>query len=186
MSHCHPHFHDEEELRKQAEDGGEMLDRLDEKGRVIGIVKRSDAHSDPTLRHPSVHIFVVNGKGEYFLQKRSVYKKIQPGKWDTSVGGHIPAGESYEKGALRELQEELGVILSDATPLQLHHEFIWQSSIETEHTRTYILRYDGPFKLNAAEISEGRFWSTGELKENIGKGSFTPNLEVELKYLGIV
>jgi isopentenyldiphosphate isomerase len=186
MTHCHPQPSDEEELRKQAENGAEMLDLLDEKGRVIGTVQRSDAHGNPALRHPSVHIFVVNSKGEYFLQKRSVYKKIQPGKWDTSVGGHIPAGETYEQGALRELEEELGVSLPDASPLKLHHEFVWQSSFETEHTRTYILRYEGPFKLNPVEISEGRFWPVEELKKNLGKGILTGNLEAELKYLGIV
>ncbi len=186
MTHHHSHPSDEEELRKLAENGGEMLDRLDEKGRVIGTVRRSDAHGNPALRHPSVHVFVVNAAGEYFLQKRSGYKKVQPGKWDTSVGGHIPAGETYEQGALRELQEELGVTLPDASRLEFHHDFIWESGFETEHTRTFILRYEGPFRLNPAEVSDGRFWSMDELRKTFGRGILTPNLELELKNLGIV
>ncbi len=138
------------------------------------------------MRHPSVHIFVMNAKREYFLQKRSLYKKVQPGKWDTSVGGHIPSGESYEKGALRELREELGVSLLDASALEPHHDFIWATDFETEHTRTFILRHEGPFQLNPAEVSEGRFWTVPELREAVGTGVLTPNLEAELRHLGIL
>lgn len=186
MSLSHSQTPDEEELRKHAENDAELLDLLDEKGRVKGVVRRSEVHGNPSLRHPSVHVFVVNSKGEFFLQKRSDYKKVQPGKWDTSVGGHIPAGESYEQGALRELEEELGVFMPDASRLEFRHDFIWKSDFETEHTRTFILRYDGPFKLNPAEVSDGRFWTVEEIKKAYGRGVFTPNLEVELKQLGIV
>ncbi len=186
MSHPPQNPSNEEELRNLAENGAELLDSLDEKGRVIGVVRRSDAHGNPALRHPSVHVFVINAAGEYFLQKRSEYKKVQPGKWDTSVGGHIPAGETYEQGALRELEEELGVVLSDPARLEFHHDLIWQSDFETEHTRTFILRYDGPFKVNPVEVSDGKFWPEEELREACGKGVLTPNLELELKNLGIV
>ena len=163
-----------------------MLDLLDEQGRVVGMVRRSEVHGNPSLRHPSVHVFVVNSKGDVFLQRRSDYKKVQPGKWDTSVGGHIPAGENYEQGALRELEEELGVTLPDTSRLVRHHDFVWQTDFETEHTRTFILRYEGPFKLHPAEVSDGRFWTVGEIRASYGRGVFTPNLELELRNLGIV
>ena len=34
---------------------------------------------------------------------------IQPGKWDTSVGGHVDLGESVEMALHREVKEELGI-----------------------------------------------------------------------------
>jgi isopentenyldiphosphate isomerase len=176
----------ESELRKAAENDGEMLDLLDEQWRVVGSVRRGEVHGNPSLRHPSVHIFVMNAKGEIFLQKRSPYKKVAPGKWDTSVGGHIPAGESYENGALRELSEELGVSLPDPSRLEYHHDFIWSTDFETEHTRTFLLRHEGPFHLHPAEVSEGRFWTAAELKAAAGTGVLTPNLEEELRLLKIL
>jgi 8-oxo-dGTP pyrophosphatase MutT (NUDIX family) len=101
------------------------------------------------------------------------------------VGGHIPAGESYEQGALRELEEELGIVLKDPTLLEMHHDFVWSTDFETEHIRTFLLRHEGPFHLNAAEVSDGRFWSVDELRRSYGQGVFTPNLELELHQLGI-
>jgi isopentenyldiphosphate isomerase len=172
-------------LQKAAENDEEMLDLLDETGKVVGVIQRSQVHGNPALRHRAVHIFVVNASDEYFLQKRSPYKKVQPDKWDTSVGGHIPAGEDYEQGALRELREELGVELRDASSLRFHHDYVWSNYFETEHIRTYLLTYDGPFHLNEAEVSDGRFWSAEELRASYGKGVFTPNLEMELMMLGV-
>ncbi len=97
----------------------ELLDLVDERGETVGTVRRGDCHGDPSLAHRAVHVFVKNSAGELFLQKRATSKRIQPGKWDTSVGRHLAPGESYEAGALRELEEELGVTLAD--PSQLEH-----------------------------------------------------------------
>jgi isopentenyl-diphosphate delta-isomerase type 1 len=166
----------------------EFLDILDESGQVIGQELRSKCHSDPNLRHRAVHVFVRNRKGEIFLQKRSLAKKIQPGKWDTSVGGHLAVGESYEEAAARELEEELGVRLQElgsVSELRKRHDYVWQSPVETEHIRTYEVHWDGPFRLQEDEIDEGKFWTEAELRQTIGKGILTPNLEEELRLLGI-
>lgn len=175
----------ESDLQKAAENDEELLDLLDVSGKIVGIVRRAEVHGNPALRHRAVHIFVLNSHGHYFLQKRSSYKRVQPNKWDTSVGGHIPAGETYEQGAFRELGEELGIQLADPTRLMHHHDFVWSTDFETEYTRTFLLLHEGPFHLNAAEVSDGRFWTSKELRESFGQGVFTPNLELELQKLGI-
>jgi len=169
-----------------AENDEELLDLLDEEGLVIGRARRGDAHGQPSLRHRAVHIFVVNPKGEFYLQKRSRNKRVAPGLWDTSVGGHVPSGESYEEGALRELEEELGIVLPDPSPLRRHHDWIWTSDLETEHTRTFILKWDGPFHLNRTEVEDGRYWSMKEMERACGHGVLTENLEAELKNLGLI
>ena len=56
-----------------------------------------------------VHLHVFNSKGEVYLQRRPDWKDIQPGKWDTSVGGHIDYGEEPEQALVREVREELGI-----------------------------------------------------------------------------
>jgi len=56
---------------------------------------------------------VFNKQGDLLLQKRSMSKDIGPGKWDTSVGGHVNPGEDVYSAAVREMDEELGIVLSD-------------------------------------------------------------------------
>ena len=167
----------------------ELLDIVDKSGHVVGQALRSRCHGDPTLRHRTVHIFVKNRRGEIFLQKRSTQKTIQPGKWDTSVGGHLEVGESYEMAALRELKEELGADLKlqgGVEVLHRRHDYVWENDIETEHIRTFEVVLEGPFRLHPEEIQEGRFWSEDELRKSLGKGALTPNLEEELRLLGVI
>ena len=87
----------------------EVFPLVDEEGNVIGSATRGECHDGSKLLHPVVHLHVFNGKGELYLQKRPLWKDIQPGKWDTAVGGHIDYGETPEKALCREVSEELGV-----------------------------------------------------------------------------
>jgi len=158
----------------------EIFEIVDETGRVIGTAPRSRCHGDPSLAHRSVHVFVFNAGGDVYLQKRSRRKDVQPGKWDTSVGGHLCPGETYLAAAVRELEEELGVKVPSPQSLKRLHSYIWRTPIETEHVETYQLIYEGPFSLHPDEIEEGRFWTQEAIRRSIGTGVFTPNLEHEL------
>ncbi|MBU0755215.1 MAG: NUDIX domain-containing protein [Planctomycetes bacterium] len=156
----------------------EMLDIVDENDRVIGQAPRRVCHGDPSLMHRVVHIMVFNNQGALLLQRRGMNKRIQPGKWDTSVGGHLSQGEGYEEGAARELEEELGI---RSKAFKKMYDYIWRSEIETERVRTFYLVHGGPVQINQEEIMEARFWTIESVKENLGRGLFTPNFEVEWK-----
>ena len=67
----------------------ELLPRVDNNGKVIGVVKRGEAHCGTRILHPVVHLHLFNSKGELYLQLRPEWKPIQPNKWDTACGGHI-------------------------------------------------------------------------------------------------
>ena len=90
----------------------EFLDIVDETGQPTGeIVDRETAHAKGVL-HRTSHVWLArkkNGKIQILLQKRAKHKSSFPGCYDISSAGHIPAGDSYEISALRELKEELGV-----------------------------------------------------------------------------
>lgn len=155
----------------------EWFDLVDPEGGIIGRARRSECHGNPDLLHQAVHIFVVHpDTGDLFLQKRSAHKDIQPGKWDTSVGGHVDAGESPEAAAVRELREELG--LTGPSPEYLYR-YRWTSPVESELIRSYRIRSAGPFQLQEAELEDGRFWSIAEIAAAVGSGVFTPNFESE-------
>ena len=150
-------------------------------GEVIGSVTRTECHAGTFILHPVVHLHIFNSAGELYLQKRVMTKKIQPGKWDTAVGGHVDYGEQIEMALLRETREELGVV--DFTP-EFIMKYQFRSSIETELVYIYRCTYDGPFNPDPTEVDEGRFWTMDEIRANIGKGIFTPNFESEIERLG--
>lgn len=160
----------------------ELLDVVDGLGRVVTRQPRSLCHGDPSLRHRAVHVLVRNRAGHIFLQKRARTKAVQPGKWDSSAGGHLLPGEGWEEAARRELKEELGIVAEGLVHL---YDYEWRSEIETEHVGTYLLECEGPFRLHPDEIEEGRFWSVAELRAARHTGVLTPNLEEELRRLGV-
>ena len=153
---------------------------VDEEGRVVGAATRGECHNGSKLLHPVVHLHVFNSRGEVYLQKRPEWKDIQPGKWDTSVGGHIDLGENVEMALKREVREELGII--NFTPETLIH-YIFESAREKELVFVHKTVYDGPIH-PSDELDGGRFWSIKEIKDSLGKDIFTPNFESEFKRLG--
>lgn len=157
----------------------ELLEVINEQGDVIKLVTRSECHLNPSFIHRVVHVLVFDpAREQLYLQKRSRHKDIQPGKWDTSVGGHLCPGEPLEIGAQRELEEELGI-----TGLKLTHlyQYLMSSEHETELVNTYMGIWPGAFHPNPQEIEEGRFWSLQEIERHMGQQLFTPNFEDEYR-----
>ena len=85
----------------------DIFDVVNERDEVIGRAPRKEVHAKG-LMHRAVHVLVFNGKGQIFLQKRSLKKDREPGKWDSSAAGHVDSGETYDACAVRELHEEIG------------------------------------------------------------------------------
>lgn len=154
----------------------ELFDIVDENDRVIGQALRSECHGNPALVHRVAHVLVFNSRGHLLLQKRSATKDVQPGRWDTSVGGHLDPGETYLEAAAREMEEELGIALHDLIFL---HAYKMRNEFESENVATFLLRYDGPIRHNPEEIEQVHFYSQREIDENLGTGLFTPNFEEE-------
>lgn len=154
----------------------ELFEIVDDDDHVIGTAPRSECHGNPALIHRVAHVLVVNAKGDMLLQKRSPHKDIQPGKWDTSVGGHLDLGESYHEAAVREMREELGLA---GLPLTFLYKSKIRNAIESENIATFLTRYDGEIRWNEHEITEVRFWAVDEIDAAIGTHVFTPNFEEE-------
>lgn len=87
----------------------EVFPIVDENGTLTGSATRGECHNGSMLLHPVVHLHVFNSKGDLYLQRRPAWKDIQPGKWDTAVGGHVDYGETPEEALWREVREELSI-----------------------------------------------------------------------------
>lgn len=153
----------------------ELLPIVDEQGHILEAKTRSECHNGSKLLHPVVHLHLFDSNGRIYLQKRPAWKDIQPGKWDTAVGGHIDLGENVEQALKRETQEELGITDADST---LISHYIFESDKERELIFVHKATYDLPIH-PSKELDGGRFWTKEEIQEHIGKGIFTPNFEQE-------
>ena len=121
----------------------EWFPLIDEQGNTIGKATRRECHNGSKLLHPVVHLHIINNDGELYLQKRSTNKDIQPGKWDTAVGGHIDYGETIEEALAREVREELGI--THFIPIHVL-TYIFESDREREMVNTFYTVYTGKYK----------------------------------------
>lgn len=160
----------------------ELFPLLNEQGEVIGKASRAECHNGSRLLHPVVHLHLFNSRGELYLQRRPLWKDIQPGKWDTAVGGHVDYGETIEEALRREVREEIGIV--NFVPEKICH-YLYDSDREREMVYVYRATYDGEVR-PSEETDGGRFWSIEELRATLGKGVLTPNFELEAVQVGLI
>lgn len=149
-------------------------------GMVVGRSTREYCHGGSMPLHPVIHIHIIDRFSRIYLQKRSMRKDIQPGKWDTAVGGHVSYGESLIEAVYREASEELG--FTEFNPIYLEtYEF--ESSVEREMVNVFAAVGSYELHPDLDEVDEGRWWELADIDANIGKGIFTPNFESEFQMI---
>jgi isopentenyl-diphosphate delta-isomerase type 1 len=140
----------------------EYLDVVDANDEVIGRRTRRDVHK-LGLRHRAVHVLVFNSRDELFLQKRSLRKDCFPGAWDSSAAGHVDPGETYDRCAVRELREELGLSLS--SPLSRLFKIAACPETGQEFVWVYRCQSEGPFQLEPEEIERGGWFNAQQIAD---------------------
>lgn len=161
----------------------EMLPIVDCNGKVTGCASRGQCHDGKSkILHPVVHLHVIDRDGRLLLQKRAEEKRIQPGKWDTAVGGHVDFGESTADALRREASEEIGFPAGGLEPVKLLRKYVFESEVERELVYCHLADAPRGFTPSISEphdIDELRYWNVNEIEACVGKGVFTPNFEKE-------
>jgi len=139
----------------------EWLVQCSEKGDYLKKVPRSLCHQGSFILHPVVHLHLIDAEGNFLLQKRSRKKSIQPGKWDTAVGGHVLWGETTPDTLKRESLEEIGFF-------PLHYSLIKRYLWETEQEKEFVTLFCGFYSgerlvFPPDEIEELKFWKREEI-----------------------
>lgn len=160
----------------------EILPIVNENGKVIGKAPREKFHfqENEKLLHPVVHLHLLNSRGQLFLQYRPAFKKVQPEKWDTAVGGHVSFNENIWQALARESEEEIGLSPEGAEKLIT---YTWETNIERELVYLYVFRTNKLPEINAEELAGGRFWDIPEIEKSLDAEIFTPNFIHEFKLL---
>ena len=110
------------------------------------------------LKHGVVAI-LQDPAGRYLLIRRGLKLVRAPGWW-CFVGGEVEAGESYEQAIVREVREEVGLIVA---PLEKIHETISPNGEYRLHwLRVRIDPPDQTLTLHAKEVEEARWLTASE------------------------
>jgi isopentenyldiphosphate isomerase len=160
--------------------GDELVDVVDEDDRVIRQAPRQQVRRE-NLRHRAVYVLVFNRNGQLFVHRRTQTKDIFPGYWDVAVGGVLAAGEGYERGARRELREELGI---DGVPLRPLFRLRYEDTRNRVAGVVYSCTWDQPVCLQASEIAAGDWVDLDAVIERTQVEPFCPDgLEALRRYL---
>lgn len=147
----------------------ELWDLLDEKGNALNkTIIRGNPLSAGEY-HLAVHIWIVNDKYEFLIQKRADNLKHLPGIW-AATGGSAISGEDSITAALREVKEELGIEIAADKMKKLnrfrkkdHFADLWFTRKEVSLENLVI---------QIEEVSSVKWVNKEELLEMINNGSF--------------
>lgn len=158
----------------------EVVVIVDAHNHIVGAAPRREMRAK-RLRHRSTYILVFNSRGELYVQKRTPTKDVFPGYYDVAAGGVVLAGETYEQGAARELEEEMGI---RGVPLHRLFDFYF----EDEHTRlwgcAFSCAYNGAVVLQEEEVESGAFVPVSDILRRAETEPYTPDgLYVLQRYL---
>ncbi|MFC2110179.1 NUDIX domain-containing protein [Bacteroidota bacterium] len=152
----------------------ELIELLDQNGQPNGkSCLKSIAHQQG-LFHASVHIWFYTKVGEVLLQKRKHTKQTFPSLWDVSVAGHISFGEKELISAIREIEEEIGLVVNPEALTYLgtsqHKNKHSKNLIDHELHHIYISELKVPFSnltIQESEVEEIKLLSINEFQNEL-------------------
>lgn len=149
----------------------EIVTIVDEHNNVVGAAPRWEMRAK-RLPHRSAYVLVFNSQGELYVQKRTLTKDVFPGYYDPAAGGVVLAGENYEQGAKRELEEEMGI---RGVPLTWLFDFYFVNENVCEWGGVFSCVYNGEIVLQEEEVESGEFVKIDEILRRAETQPFTPD-----------
>ncbi|MCX4810589.1 NUDIX domain-containing protein [Streptomyces sp. NBC_01239] len=135
-----------------------MRDIVNMDDEIIGQAEKSEIEEKGLICRVAF-VMLHNARGELLLHQRAATKRAYPLYWSGAAAGHVNAGETYEEAAHRELREELGI----ETTCRLVGKFY--SEPDREMVKVFLGSYDGPIKIEAAEVARVEHFSLDRLSQ---------------------
>ena len=162
----------------------ELVDVVDENDEVIGQEMKSECHRKG-IWHRVAGVLLFSSEGKIWLQTRIKNKTLQGRNLDFSASGHLAIGDTYEKGAQREMEEELGIKtkLRDSG-IKIFEDYIYDENSRVNHViKLFMGKHDGPFKIQKEELEDIKAYSLEEIKKLMKKNPpiITEGLRLILK-----
>jgi isopentenyldiphosphate isomerase len=139
----------------------EVVALVDRDGHVVGSAPRSVVRRD-NLLHSATAVLVRDPARRIYLHRRSDEKDWAPGHWDVAAGGVIAVGEEPVASALRELEEELGIVTDTLRELGTH---LYEDDTTRCFEHAFEVVWDGPVRHQPEEVAEGRWATLAEVRQ---------------------
>ena len=158
----------------------EIWDLYSKEGQPTGKTLHRGEPIPPGYYHPGVHVWIKNSKGQYLMSQRATDRPTFPLKWEC-VGGSMLAGEDSLTGAIREVQEELGITLDSQNGKLLFSEArdIVAGVEFYDYMYIWLFDYNGDFSLEDAstkEVAQARWMTADEIRDMAKTGTLSPPL----------
>jgi len=159
---------------------GELVDRVDEDDRVVGVVDRAEAIEKRWLHRVATTV-CRDPRGRILVHRRSDGMSRFPGQYNWLIGGAAEAGESWEEAAVRELGEELGVF---GVPVRPVLRFLCRGEISPYWLGVHEAVVSGAVVPDPTEIAWFGWFGEDELVEAVARGEFVSDgVEALRRYL---
>lgn len=125
--------------------------------------------------HLVVHVCIFNSEGKMLIQQRQPFKEGWPNKWDITVGGSAIRGDSSQRAAERETQEELGIKL-DLGHVRPHLSVNFSNGFDDY----YLIEKDvniSDLQLQKEEVQNVKWATKEEIVSMIERDEFIPYYE---------
>jgi 8-oxo-dGTP pyrophosphatase MutT (NUDIX family)/diadenosine tetraphosphate (Ap4A) HIT family hydrolase len=147
----------------------EIWDILDENGNKTNRTIIRGQELQPGDYHLVVHIWIVNDKNEFLIQKRAEHLKLMPGIWAVT-GGSAVQGEDSLTAAVREAKEEMGIDVDLANFTKIATVKRKDNIADVWLARQNVALED--IKLQTEEVSDARWASKEAIEAMLQEGSF--------------
>jgi 8-oxo-dGTP pyrophosphatase MutT (NUDIX family) len=155
---------------RDLEGRAELVERVDEHDRVLGVVERREAVSRG-WPHRVAATVCRDPDGRYLVHRRAEGLARFPGMYECVAGGAVEVGETYERAAARELAEEFGVSL---TPRRVV-TYLSRTGLSPYWLALHEALVTGPLIPDPAEIAWYGWLTGAELRELTHRTDFVPD-----------
>lgn len=125
----------------------------------------------------TVHVWLVNPKGEIYLQQRSMQVLTSPGKWSESSGGYVDGDMTELETAVKETHEELGLDINpslfEKIGLIRQYEPRFDGRTSKQFVSVYLVRFDfdpSSIRLEKRDVTGGQVVHWAKFKEQLEQG----------------
>ena len=149
---------------------GELVERVDERDRVLGVVDRSEAIKNSWLHRVATTV-CRDTEGRILVHRRPADVSRFPGQYNWLIGGAADIGESYEEAAARELTEELGV----RAPVRFAFKFLCRGAISPYWLGVHEAVVTDEIVPDPLEIAWHGWLAESELQDALQLWTFVPD-----------
>lgn len=166
----------------------ELVQLVDDTGRVLGTASKSTVHGTDTPLHLAFSCHVVSQQGLVLMTRRSLAKKTWPGVWTNAFCGHPAPGEPAEAAVRRRAVQELGLRLGPLPPDVVLPHFRYRAVdasgvVENEICPVYRAVVDEDPSPDPAEVAEWVWTEPAQLRRAVAAApyAFSPWLVLQLR-----